>query len=87
MGALDDTMSRKEAAIVMDLDAAQLTRQGQGDGHLSVRRLGRLGDAYWKNVITRLHIHFGILDRDELIAEADRLQDRARALYAQAARR
>lgn len=85
MGALDDTMPRKEAAILMDLDAAQLTRQGNADGHLSVRRLGRLGDAYWRNVVTRLQIHFGILSKTELIEQANALSDRAKALYAKAA--
>lgn len=85
MGALDDTMPRKEAASLMDMDAAQLTRQGGGDGHLSVRRLGRLGDAYWRNVVTRLQVRFGILSKDELIQQADAHVDRARQLYAKAA--
>jgi hypothetical protein len=85
MGALDDTMPRKEAAIAMGMDAAQLTRQGHGDGHLSVRRLGALGDAYWRNVVTRLQIHFGILSKAELIEQANALSDRAKALYAKAA--
>lgn len=85
MGALDDTMPRKEAAIVMDMDAAQLTRQGSGDGHLSVRRLGRLGDAYWRNVHTRLAVHLGILSKADLTQQADALMDRARQLYSKAA--
>lgn len=85
MAALDDTMSRKEAAIVMEMDAAQLSRQGAGDGHLSVRRLGRLGESFWRNVVTRLQVHFGILSKAELIQHADALSDRARQLYAKAA--
>lgn len=85
MGALDDTMSRKEAAIVMEMDQAQLTRQGSGDGHLSVRRLGKLGDAYWRNVHQRLAVHFGIVSKADLIEQADSLSARARQLYAKAA--
>jgi hypothetical protein len=85
MGALDDTMPRKEAALVMGMDAAQLTRQGSGDGHLSVRRLGLLGDIYWRNVVTRLQIHFGILSKSDLIDQANAHVDRARQLYAKAA--
>lgn len=87
MRALDRTMARKEAAIVMGMDAAQLSRQGSGDGHLSVRRLGALGETYWLNVADELRIHFGMLDKAQLIAQAEALSDRARQLFAQAAQR
>lgn len=85
--ALDATMPFKAAAAAMKTDQGQLSRQFTGDGHLSIKRLAVLGDAYWKNVVIGLQIHFGLLDRDELIAEAERLQDRARQLLSQAARR
>ncbi|MGE3703972.1 MAG: hypothetical protein AB7I13_01785 [Vicinamibacterales bacterium] len=83
--ALDRTMPRKEAAYAMGMDAGQLSRQLAGDGHLSVRRLGALGDAYWRNVIQALQVEFGILSKAELIAQAESLADRARQLFAKAA--
>jgi hypothetical protein len=83
--ALDRTMPRKEAAYAMGMDAGQLSRQLAGDGHMSVRRLGALGDAFWRNVVAALQVHFGILTKADLIEQADALSDRARQLYAKAA--
>jgi len=83
--ALDRTLPRKEAAYVMGMDAGQLSRQLAGDGHLSVKRLGALGDAFWRNVVSALQVHFGILTKADLIEQADALSARARQLYAKAA--
>jgi len=87
MRALDRTMPRKEAAFHMGIDAAQLTRQGNADGHLSVRRLGALGPSYWRHVVEELSIEFGLLDRADLIAQGEALIDRGRQLLAKAAQR
>lgn len=84
---LDRTMPRKEAAITMGIDAAQLSRQLAGDGHLSVRRLGALGEPFWRQLSDELRIHFGLLDRAQLIAQGEALIDRGRQLLAQAAQR
>lgn len=58
--AIDQTMQRKEAAILMGLDAGQMTRQLSGEGHLSVRRLGMLGEEFWLALADGLRRHFGI---------------------------
>jgi hypothetical protein len=83
--AIERTMPKKVAAHAMGIDQGQLSRQLAGDGHLSVRRLGALGEEFWKNLVTALQVHFGILSKQELIEQADSLSDRARQLYAKAA--
>jgi hypothetical protein len=83
--ALDHTMPRKAAAITMQMDAGQLSRQLAGDGHLSIKRLGALGDAYWRNVLTELQVEFGMISKADLIAQAEALADRSRQLFAKAA--
>ncbi|MGE0362767.1 MAG: hypothetical protein AB7R67_18790 [Vicinamibacterales bacterium] len=83
--AIDASMSRKEAAIRMHLDQSQMTKQLQGDGHLSVRRLGALGDAFWMAMADALRARFDLLDKRQLIAQAEALADRSRQLYTRAA--
>ena len=85
--ALDRTLPRKEAAYLMGLDASLMTRQLQGDGHLSVRRLGALPQGFWVALADELRVHFGLLDRAQLVAQAESLMDRARQLFSQAASR
>ncbi len=68
--AVDRVMSRKQAAIVMGMDQAQMTRQFTGNGHLSMRRFGVLGDDVMRAFLDELRDHFG------LQSEAERL-DRA----------
>lgn len=84
--ALDNTMSRKEAAILMNKDQAQLSRQIQS-GHLTCADLGALGEEYWRNVHDELRAHFDLLDKAELAAQGDRHMDRAKWFYAKAAQR
>lgn len=38
----------KNAALAMQVDAAQLKRELDGNGHLSLRRLALLPDAFWQ---------------------------------------
>lgn len=85
--AIDRTMQRKEAAILMGVDTAQLSRQLSGEGHLSALRLGALPDTTLLALADELREHFGMLDRQQLIEQADALHDRARQLYAKAAQR
>lgn len=60
--SIDRVMSRKEAAIVMGLDEGQLSRQLKGDGHLSVVRLGALGERFWIALRDELAIYFDLND-------------------------
>lgn len=60
--AIDRVMSRKEAAIVMGMDEGQLSRQLKGDGHLSMVRLGALGERFWVALRDELGVHFGLND-------------------------
>lgn len=85
--AMDRTAQRKVITETLGIDKSLLRRQLDGDGHLSVARLGLLGDVFWLAVADELRIHFGMLDRAELIAQAEALSDRARQLFAQAAQR
>lgn len=76
--AIDASMeSRKAAAITMgNLDQGQLSENLKGEGHLSARRLGLLGQEFWLALIDEIREHFKIDD------DADRLR---RALDARAA--
>lgn len=68
--AIERSVGHKAAAITAQMDKGQFSRQLAGDGHLSVRRLAMMGDAFWLELIDVLREHFK-LDND-----ADRL-DRA----------
>jgi hypothetical protein len=85
--AMTATSQRKVVCATIGVDKSLLRRQLDLDGHLSVWRLGALPDTFWLNLASAIREHFGMLDREELIAEADALADRARQLYAKAARR
>lgn len=85
--AMDRTAQRKVICATIGVDKSLLRRQLDGDGHLSVSRLGLLGDDFWQNVADELRAHFGLFDKLELIAQAEALSDRARQLFAQAAQR
>lgn len=83
--AIDASMARQEAAILMGVDGSTLTKNLKGEGHLSVRRLGALPVSFWAHLATALRLHFGLLSKTEIIEQADALSDRARQLYAKAA--
>lgn len=80
--AIDRTMPRKAAAIDMQMDRGQLTRELTGDGHLSIKRLGALPEQFWLTLADELREHFGMLDRAELISQGESLIDRGRQLLA-----
>lgn len=61
-------MSQKAALITMGIAKTQYIENLQGTGHLSVRRLGMLGEDFWRALIDELRAHFQI-DND-----ADRLR-------------
>lgn len=60
--SIDRVMSRKEAAISMGMDEGQLSRQLKGEGHLSVVRLGALGQRFWTVLRDELAIYYDLND-------------------------
>lgn len=60
--SIDRVMSRKEAAMSMGMDEGQLSRQLKGDGHLSVVRLGALGERFWTVLRDELAIYYDLND-------------------------
>lgn len=68
--AIDRTMQRKEAAILLGLDAGQMTRQLQGDGHLSVLRMGALPREFWIALVQELKGFYKLDDPAERVQQA-----------------
>lgn len=68
--ALERTMAHKEAAIVMGVDRAQLTRELEGTGHLSMKRLGLLGRDFFEALIDEIREHFQLADDEERLQRA-----------------
>ena len=68
--AIDRTMQRKEAAILLGIDPGQMTRQLGGDGHLSALRLGSLPEAFWIALIDELRRHFKLDDPSARVQQA-----------------
>lgn len=68
--AIDQSMSRKEAALTMQIDQAQMTRQLAADGHLSIRKLGVLGESFWLNLADGIRAHFGLDDDEQRLDRA-----------------
>lgn len=61
--AQERVMQQKHAILTMGIDKAQYIRQLDGDGHLSIRRLGLLDENFWRAFIDELRAHFH-LDND-----------------------
>lgn len=85
--AIDRTMQRKEAAILLGLDAGQMTRQLGGDGHLSALRLGALPQAFWVALIDELRGHFQLDDPAVRVQQAMDLIGRGMAALVAEAKR
>lgn len=64
VAAVEKSIGHKAAAIDAGIDKAQWSRNLAGDGHLSIRRLGLLGEEFWLALIDELRAHFK-LDNDE----------------------
>jgi hypothetical protein len=78
--AIDRVMSRKEAAICMGIDEGQLSRQLKGDGHLSVVRLGALGERFWVALRDELGAHFNLHDPEAEARQAAELITRGMSI-------
>ncbi|HAM41659.1 MAG TPA: hypothetical protein DCP69_10070 [Candidatus Omnitrophica bacterium] len=53
-------ISHKAAALTMGVDLSLWTRQRAGDGHVSLRRLARLPEAFWREFIALRAEKYGI---------------------------
>jgi hypothetical protein len=78
--AIDRTMQRKEAAILLGIDHGQMTRQLGGDGHLSALRLGGLPQEFWIALIDELRSHFQLDDPHARVQQAMDLVSRGMAM-------
>lgn len=78
--AIDRTMQRKEAAILMGIDAGQMTRQLSGDGHLSTLRLGALPQDFWIALIDELRRHYKLDDPNAQVQQAMDLVSRGMSM-------
>ena len=85
--AQERVMSQKEAVLTMGMDKGQYIRQCQGDGHLSLRRLGVLGEDYWRAFYDELAEHFGWKDDAEQLERALEIQRAAAARIEQLTRK
>jgi hypothetical protein len=78
--AIDRTMQRKEAAILLGIDHGQMTRQLSGDGHLSTLRLGALPQEFWIALIDELRAHYKLDDPQARVQQAMDLVSRGMAM-------
>lgn len=78
--AIDRTMQRKEAAILLGIDHGQMTRQLSGDGHLSALRLGGLPQEFWVALIDELRAHYQLDDPQARVQQAMDLVSRGMAM-------
>ena len=79
--AIDRTMQRKEAAILLGIDHGQMTRQLGGDGHLSALRLSGLPQEFWIALIDELRGHFKLDDPAARIQQASEMITRGLAMF------
>ena len=59
-------------ALTMEMDPSYVNRLLDGDGHLSVRKLGLLGENFWRALLDEVREHFGM---DDDAARLDRALD------------
>jgi hypothetical protein len=80
--AIDSAYSHKAAAIDMDIDKGQLSRQLSGDGHLALRRVGLLPDYVIDSWAGRIKTKFGCDDKAVRIERAMELIEKGRTMLA-----
>lgn len=61
---------RTKAARAMEMDPSYMNRLLDADGHLSVRKLGLLPEAFWRALIDELRAHFKLDDDAERLERA-----------------
>jgi hypothetical protein len=80
--ALDRVMSRKEAAILLNLSEPELSKQVSGaEGKsLNVRKLGALGDRFAIALADEIREHFGLNDPANVVQQAMELVTRGMSM-------
>jgi hypothetical protein len=78
--AQERVMSQKEAVLTMGMDKSQYIRNLNSDGHLSIRRMGMLGESFWRELFGEVSSHFGW---DDEAAQLERAIEVQRAAAAQ----
>lgn len=68
--AQERVMSQKEAVLTMGVAKTQYIENLQGTGHLSIRRLGLMPQAFWEALIDELRTHFHMDDDSERLERA-----------------
>uniref|UniRef100_A0A6M3J9C7 XRE family transcriptional regulator n=1 Tax=viral metagenome TaxID=1070528 RepID=A0A6M3J9C7_9ZZZZ len=53
-------ISHKAAALDMQIDLSLWTRQRHGDGHISLKRLARLPEGFWREFIALRADRYGV---------------------------
>lgn len=77
--AQERVMSQKEAVLTMAMDKSQYIRNLNADGHLSIRRMGMLGENFWRELVGEVSAHFGWDDESEQLERALEVQRAASA--------
>ena len=80
--AIQSAYSHKAAAIDMGMDKSLLTRQLDGDGHLSLRRVFLLPDYVLDSWAGRIKTKFGCDDKAVRIERAMELIEKGRTMLA-----
>lgn len=70
--AQERVMSQKAAVLTMGMSKTHYIENLQGVGHLSIRRLGLLGEDFWRALLDEVRAHFGM---DDDAARLDRALD------------
>lgn len=68
--AQERTIKQAAAIAVMGIAKTQYIENLQGVGHLSVRKLGMLGEDFWVALIDELRAHFGLDDDEQQLTRA-----------------
>lgn len=85
--AILSAYSHKAASLDMGMDKSLLTRQLDGDGHLSVRRVFLLPDFVICSWTGRIQTKYGVDDKAQRIERAMELIDKGRSMLAAEASR
>lgn len=80
--AIQSAYSHKAASIDMGIDKAQLSRQLDGDGHLSLPRVAVLPPEVLCAWADRIRAHYGVDDRPSRVQMAMELIERGKSMLA-----
>lgn len=85
--AQEAVMSQKDAVLTMGIAKTQYIENLQGVGHLSVRRLGMLGESFWFALIDEVRDYFKVNTDEERLARALQIRQEADRVIEEIARK